>query len=366
MANSIIYLIKDKISQAEILLSRIKNKSKKQKLSENIANYEEIISHPSFWENSKTAPEILKQYKELENDYNKILSFEATLKNTQDLIIDLEDDENQEDVLLLIQNELNKLLEDLEIEECKFLFNDINDKKGAYLEIHAGSGGIDAQDFAQMLLRMYTRWCTKQSYLYTVISATYSDVGVKSVILEIKGLYAYGWLKGEEGVHRLVRMSPFNAEGKRHTSFVAVAVYPVIENNNDIEINPAELKVETFRASGAGGQHVNTTDSAVRITHLKTGLVVQCQNERSQHQNKNSALSLLKSKLLALKKTQEDKEKQANYLDKQGIDYGSQIRSYIMHPYSLVKDHRTKVEKPDCKNVLDGDINSFLIAYLTL
>lgn len=241
------------------------------------------------------------------------------------------------------------------------------DNYGAVLSIHAGAGGTDACDWASILLRMYTRYAQDKGFEVEVLDQLQSDgVGIKSITLEIRGLFAYGYLKGEKGVHRLVRISPFDASGKRHTSFASCSVLPVFEDNTEIEIKEDDLKIDTFRASGAGGQHINKTESAIRITHIPTGIIVQCQNQRSQHKNKESALKILKAKLF--EKERKDKATQLKEIkgSEEEIAWGSQIRSYIFHPYSLVKDHRTGEETGNVRAVIDGDIENFINAYLSL
>ncbi len=258
------------------------------------------------------------------------------------------------------------MLKKIKEEEIKSLFKDKEDKLGCYLEIHSGSGGLDAQDFAGMLCRAYTRWSERHSFETQLVEETKGESNtLKSTTLCIEGLFAYGLLKAEIGVHRLVRMSPFNSDGKRHTSFVAIHAYPILPEENQFIIEDKDLKIDTFRASGAGGQHVNTTDSAVRITHIPTGVVVQCQGERSQHKNKETALSLLKSKLFSLQEQQKSEDKKKLHKNKQSIDFGSQIRSYVLHPYTLVKDHRTNLENYNIKSVLDGELDDFMLEYLS-
>ena len=239
------------------------------------------------------------------------------------------------------------------------------DRNNAILSIHSGAGGLEAQDWAEMLLRMYRRWAESKEYgIETLDLIADTEGGIKSVTLLIKGINAYGYLKSEKGVHRLVRISPFDSAGKRHTSFASLDVFPELSDDVNIEINENDLKVDTFRASGAGGQHVNTTDSAIRITHIPTGIIVQCQSERSQHNNKETALKMLKAKLVQLKE-EENKEKiddlQGNYSQ---IGWGSQIRSYVFNPYSMVKDHRTNAEVGDVYRVMDGDLDIFINEYL--
>lgn len=245
------------------------------------------------------------------------------------------------------------------------LLNGDYDSNNAIMSIHAGAGGLEAQDWAEMLLRMYTRWAEHRGYsLETIDLQADSAGGIKSVTISIKGTNAYGYLKSEKGVHRLVRISPFDSSGKRHTSFASVDIFPELDDDVEVDINPSDLKIDTYRASGAGGQHVNTTDSAIRITHLPTGVIVQCQNERSQHSNRNTAMRLLKSKLIEIKES----ERKEKIEDLQGsynqIGWGSQIRSYVFHPYSLVKDHRTDAEVGNASAVLDGEIDLFINKYL--
>lgn len=275
-----------------------------------------------------------------------------------------EEDDNStaKEVAGLVEDVLAKL-EALEIE---VLFSDKYDHSNAILEIHPGAGGTESQDWAEMLMRMYTRWAEKRGCKVEIMDyLPGEEAGVKSVTLLISGDKAYGYLKGEKGVHRLVRISPFDASGRRHTSFTAVDILPEIdEDNNDINIDPKDLKIDTYRAGGAGGQHVNKTDSAVRITHLPTGIVVQCQNERSQISNRVQAMKLLKGKLFELRRKEQAQELQSIKGEQQDIAWGSQIRSYVFHPYSLVKDHRTNEEIGNVQAVMDGEIDKFITAYL--
>ena len=236
-----------------------------------------------------------------------------------------------------------------------------NDERDVYLEIHAGAGGTESQDWAEMLRRMYIRWAEKKSYNYSLISETKGEeAGFKSSTIRINGKYCYGFLKYESGVHRLVRISPFDSSKRRHTSFSSVWVYPVVDENIDIEINDKDLRIDTYRSSGAGGQHVNTTDSAVRITHIPSNIVVQCQNERSQHKNKETAMNMLKARLHELEIKKKEEENKTIESNKTDIGWGHQIRSYVLQPYQLVKDNRTGYERSDPEKILDGDIDSFL------
>jgi peptide chain release factor 2 len=259
--------------------------------------------------------------------------------------------------------DLKKELNDFEF---RTLLSGEDDVKNAILSIHPGAGGTESQDWAQMLLRMYTRWAERKGYGHEVIDFQGGEeAGIKSATIEVTGEYAYGFLKGESGVHRLVRISPFDANKRRHTSFASVFVYPEIEDNITVEIKEDDLRVETFRSSGAGGQHVNKVSSAVRITHMPTGIVVQCQSERSQFRNKENALKILKSKLYQLYKEKEEEKQEKLESQKKKIEWGSQIRSYVFHPYNLVKDHRTEVETGNSQAVLDGELDEFIQAFLT-
>ena len=265
----------------------------------------------------------------------------------------------------LLKKDIKKLEQDLSQKETQSLLSQDNDQKDAYLSIHSGAGGTEAEDWAGILYRMYLRWAEKQSFKVELLSVNEGEEGgMKSVSCLIKGLYSYGLLKSELGVHRLVRISPFDSNARRHTSFASVSCWPEISQNIEIEIKPEDIKTDTYRSSGAGGQHVNTTDSAVRITHIPTGIVVQCQNQRSQHANKDKALKMLKSALYKQELEKKQKEKEDRESSKKANEWGSQIRSYVLHPYQLVKDHRTLCEHPRPKEVLDGDIHLFISAFL--
>lgn len=244
------------------------------------------------------------------------------------------------------------------------LLGDEQDSSNAFLTIHSGAGGTEACDWTAMLLRMYSRWIEKRGFRSHIIDLLEAEGGIKSVTLEVSGEYAFGYLKGESGIHRLVRISPFDSSSRRHTSFASVYVSPVIEEEIEIEIRPDEIRVDTYRAQGAGGQHVNKTDSAVRITHLETGIVVQCQNERSQHKNRAMAMKVLKSRLYEHYKQQLDQEQEKKAQEKKDISWGNQIRSYVFHPYNMVKDHRTKKETGNIQAVMDGDLDQFIEEFL--
>ena len=299
-------------------------------------------------------------------DFN-LGNFERMQKSLGDLLelSELAEAEGDESVITDVINQLTSLQAEVKHGELEALLSGEVDANDAYLEIHAGSGGTEAQDWAEMLLRMYCRWAEGHRYKVEYIEETEGEVaGIKSVTIKICGHNAYGWLKSESGVHRLVRISPFDSNARRHTSFASVGVYPVIDDEIEININEADCRVDTYRASGAGGQHINKTDSAVRITHIPTGIVVQCQNQRSQFQNREAAWNMLKARLyeVELKKREAAAEEQRDSLS--DIGWGHQIRSYVLQPYKMVKDLRTGVETSDCKAVLDGDIDLFLAAAL--
>ena len=271
------------------------------------------------------------------------------------------DDQSQADEIAAELEAARAIFDRLEI---KRLLSDEADGADAFVTIHSGAGGKEACDWVAMLYRMYTRWVERNGYRYQLLDMLEAEGGIKSVTIQVDGDYAFGYLKAEAGVHRLVRISPFDSSGRRHTSFASVYVSPVIDDDIDVEITPEEIRVDTYRSSGAGGQHVNKTDSAVRITHLPTGLVVQCQNERSQHKNRATALNVLKSRLYEVYRRQREREQESKAIEKLDISWGNQIRSYVFQPYTMVKDLRTRVEIGNVKAVMDGDIGRFIEAYL--
>ena len=317
-----------------------------------------------FWNDPDAAQKVLKQVKQLRD---KIEIFEGLEVSRQELellgemAMEESDDSVEDDIVAGV----NSLLEKVEALELETLLRGEFDHNSCILSIHAGTGGTDAQDWASMLMRMFTRWAEGQNYTVRILDLIRDEeAGIKSTALEIEGLNAYGYLKSEKGVHRLVRISPFDSSGKRHTSFASVDVMPVLDEEITVEIDPGDLRIDTYRASGAGGQHVNMTDSAVRITHLPTGIVVQCQNERSQHSNRATAMRMLTGKLLELKEREHKERIEDLAGDYSQIAWGSQIRSYVFNPYNLVKDHRTGAEVGNVYGVMDGDLDVFIQAYL--
>jgi peptide chain release factor 2 len=320
---------------------------------------------PGFWNDQEQSQQVMQSVSALKEKLN---SFKDLCRMYENLLVllALSEEEDDQGIAQELADELKNLHRLLEQMELRLLLSGSYDHSNAILSLHAGAGGTEAQDWVQMLLRMYTRWGEEKGYSCELADLLPGDeAGIKSATMMVSGPNAYGYLQSEKGVHRLVRISPFDAGGRRHTSFASVDVLPQVEEDNpEVEINPEDLKIDTFRASGAGGQHVNKTDSAVRITHLPTGIVVVCQSERSQISNRNTALKLLKAKILDLEMKKKEAELAALREEKSEIAWGSQIRSYVFHPYSLVKDHRTAVEIGNVNAVMDGGIDQFIAAYL--
>ncbi|MFB5266716.1 peptide chain release factor 2 [Paenibacillus enshidis] len=331
---------------------------------EMIANFEEKMAAPDFWDDNEKAQGVIAEMNAVKSSVDQ---YEELRKEYEDaaMMVELADEEGDEELAAEVTNSVSALVARLEEFELQLLLNQPYDKLNAILELHPGAGGTESQDWGQMLLRMYTRWGEKRGFKVETLDYLPGDeAGIKSVTLLIKGFNAYGYLKAEKGVHRLVRISPFDSSGRRHTSFVSCDVVPEIADDVDIEIRTEDLKIDTYRASGAGGQHINTTDSAVRITHLPTGIVVTCQNERSQIKNRERAMTMLRSKLYE-RKIEEQEQHLAEIRGEQSdIAWGSQIRSYVFHPYSMVKDHRTNVETGNVGAVMDGDLDAFIDGYL--
>lgn len=321
------------------------------------------MQEAGFWDDVQKAQEVTQEAKRVKDKIDKFKNLNERIDDVEVLKELME--ENDEETAKEIISEVKALSKEIDTLKIETILSGEYDRNNAILTLHTGVGGSDANDWTEMLLRMYTRWCEKKGYsLETIDYLPGDEAGVKSVTLKVKGEFAYGYLKAEKGIHRLVRISPFNANGKRQTSFASVEVLPELTSDQDIEINPVDLRIDTYRAGGAGGQHVNKTESAVRITHIPTGIVVQCQNERSQFSNRDTAMGMLKSKLIELKE-RANKEKIEDLTGElKDMGWGSQIRSYVFHPYSMVKDHRTNVETSNVNGVMDGDIDNFIIAYL--
>ncbi len=330
-----------------------------------IASLQEQMTRQEFWQDAQSANQVVQKLKSLKNISEPWHRHEARIKEIREFFQISEGEDS--DFLSTLSSDLAKLDQDLQRLEFYTLFSGEFDKNNAILSINAGAGGTESCDWASMLLRMYTRWAQARGFDVSIIDILPGEeAGIKNVTAIIKGDYAYGSLRPEVGVHRLVRISPFDANKRRHTSFASVDVIPEVEQDIDIEIKPDEIQIDSFRAGGKGGQHVNVTDSAIRITHLPTGIVAQCQNERSQHQNKLVALNILKSRLYELERRKQEEKLSAEYDKKQKIEWGSQIRSYVLHPYNMVKDHRTDHETGDANGTLDGKIDGFIEAYLRM
>ncbi len=322
------------------------------------------MMQPDFWDDQQKAQTIISEangLKDLIREFNELNDTYEDLEVTYELV----KEESDEDLLQELDADMREFSKRLDEFELNLLLSEPYDKNNAILELHPGAGGTESQDWGSLLLRMYTRWAEKKGYKVETLHYLPGDeAGIKSVTLAIKGHNAYGYLKAEKGVHRLVRISPFDASGRRHTSFVSCEVMPEFNEEIEIEVRSEDLKIDTYRSSGAGGQHVNTTDSAVRITHLPTGIVVTCQNERSQIKNREAAMKMLKAKLYQKKIEEQERELAELRGEQKEIGWGSQIRSYVFHPYSMVKDHRTDVEVGNIQAVMDGDLDPFINAYL--
>jgi peptide chain release factor 2 len=331
-----------------------------------MSELEEQMASPTFWNDQETAQKVIDEMKELKDKIEKMAVLEEKQEELQ-LMFELLNEEEDPSLKSDLEKGLSDLKNEMDMFELMLMLNGPYDRNNAILELHPGAGGTESQDWAQMLLRMYTRWAERNGFKVEVLDyLPGEEAGIKSVTLLIKGTNAYGYLKAEKGVHRLVRISPFDASGRRHTSFVSANVLPELDNDVEVEIRPDEIKIDTYRSSGAGGQHVNTTDSAVRITHLPTGIVVTCQSERSQIQNRERAMKILKARLYEHRLQEQQKELNALKGEQTEIGWGNQIRSYVFHPYSLVKDHRTQTEVGNVQAVMDGEIDVFIEAWLRM
>ncbi len=334
-----------------------------ERIKNEIHKLEEKTGDPNFWQNREEAEATLALFKKYKNRYEPWQDLRHNFTETLELykLAVEENDQSLEEEIEKNLKELEKTYGELNLHE---LLGGELDSSSAFLTIHSGAGGTEACDWVSMLLRMYSRWAEQHGFKTEIIDLLEAEGGIKSVTLEVEGEYGYGYLKAESGVHRLVRISPFDSSGRRHTSFASVYCSPVIDETISVEVKPEELRIDTYRAAGAGGQHVNKTDSAVRITHIPTGIVVQCQNERSQHKNKATALKVLRSRLYEHYQREKEKEKEKLEKEKKEIAWGSQIRSYIFQPYTLVKDHRTGHESGNIQAVMDGRLDLFIEKFL--
>lgn len=329
-----------------------------------IAELEYKMGEPTFWDDAEKAQKINKELNDIKISVDKYKALAAKGEDIQTLW-EMGMEDKDESVCAEVESEIKSVTHAVEQLELEVLLSGKYDANDAILNLHAGAGGTEAQDWTQMLLRMYGRWAERSGFTVETVDLLPGDeAGVKSATLMIKGHNAYGYLKAEKGVHRLVRISPFDANARRHTSFSACDIMPDIEDDADLEINMADVRVDTYRASGAGGQHINKTDSAVRMTHIPTGVVAQCQNQRSQLQNREQCLRLLRARLFELEEQKKAEKLAAIEGEQQKIEWGSQIRSYVFHPYNMVKDHRTNAETGNTQAVMDGDLDMFIEAYL--
>lgn len=337
-----------------------------EKLREENLLLESEMQEPEFWNNQERAQKVSQRLKHNTDRMEGFGSLKEQVEEIELLVEMIREEEDESHVPDLLER-MDEVEDQLDSARIVALLSGEYDNSNAILSIHAGAGGTEAQDWADMLFRMYTRWIESKGYNMTLIDIlSDTEAGIKSATLLVEGENAYGYLKSEKGVHRMVRISPFDSAKKRHTSFASVDVTPEIKDDEDVEINESDLKIDTYRSSGAGGQHVNTTDSAIRITHIPTGIVVSCQNERSQHSNRETAMKMLKSKLLEIKEL-ENKEKIEDIQGKYNqIAWGSQIRSYVFHPYNMVKDHRTNAETGNVQSVMDGNLDMFMNEYLKM
>ncbi|WP_181703686.1 peptide chain release factor 2 [Chthonobacter albigriseus] len=355
--------IVDEIKQGMALLRRHLDWDKSQ---QRMAELNGFVEDPSLWNDPERAQKIMRERTDLESRINGYLRLERDLKDNVELI-ELGEMEDDQTVVTDAENALRGLKDEVTRQQIESMLSGEADANDTYLEVNAGAGGTESQDWANMLLRMYTRWAEKRGYKVELLEEhDGEEAGIKSATIVVKGHNAYGWLKTESGVHRLVRISPFDSNARRHTSFSSVWVYPVVDDRIEIEINESECRIDTYRAQGAGGQHINTTDSAVRITHLPTGIAVSCQSERSQHKNRATAWAMLRARLYELELKKREEKANAEAASKTDIGWGHQIRSYVLQPYQMVKDLRTGHETSDTGGVLNGDLDPFMEATLAM
>ncbi len=356
--------IQNHIDEINKALKLLKSHIGWEEAQKNLEQLNKQTENSDFWNDAKEAQKIMKQRQQLESAINNIKQISSQLEDNIGLI-ELGEEENDEQIIAEAEDNIIKLAQKCAKMQVETLLSGEADANNCYLEVHAGAGGTESQDWAAMLLRMYTRWAERNNMKVENIEVHHGEeAGIKSATILIKGHNAYGWLKTESGVHRLVRISPFDSNARRHTSFSSVWVYPQIDDSIEIDVSESDVRIDTYRASGAGGQHVNTTDSAVRITHLATGIVVQCQSDRSQHKNKASAWAMLRARLYEAELQKREQEAMEQESSKSEIGWGHQIRSYVLQPYQLVKDLRTNVESTSPNDVLDGDLDRFMQAAL--
>lgn len=357
--------IQQKIEELKIKLPIIRDYLKVDEKTQKISELTKKSEEEGFWNDSQNAGKIMREVEELKKEISEIEEIENKLSNLSELVNMAQDEPASSADSAEIEKELEEISEIISKLEFKTLFDQEYDRNDAIINIMSGAGGVDAQDWSEMILRMYLKWAERNNFKARLLDETRGqEAGIKSATLEISGSFAYGYLKSEAGVHRLVRLSPFNADNLRQTSFALVEIMPVISEIKEVQINPQDLRVDVYRSSGAGGQSVNTTDSAVRITHIPTGVVVACQNERSQLQNKEQAMKILRAKLHKKYLEEAEEEKRKLRGESLSAEWGSQIRSYVIHPYKMVKDHRTKHETAQAEQVLEGDLNEFMESYL--
>ncbi len=352
------------LAAMEDAIKEMKESLEISKTEEKIKELEELSAKEDFWNDMENSQKVLQEIKQLKD---KVARFNKLYGDWEDLstLVELAQMEEDESLLPEVEEGYKALTSELETMKLETLLSGKYDKNNAIIAIHPGAGGTEAQDWASMLLRMYQRWGERRGFAVSTLDYLAGDeAGVKSVTIQLTGVNAYGYAKCEKGVHRLVRISPFDASGRRHTSFASVDVMPEIDDDIEINIRPEDLKVDTFRASGAGGQHINKTDSAIRMTHIPTGVVVSCQTERSQHQNRENAMKMLKAKLVEMAEREQKERIEDLKGDMKDIAWGSQIRSYVFHPYNMVKDHRTNFEVGNIGAVMDGDLDGFINEYL--
>ena len=357
--------VENKVSEIKHIISLLKDHINIDEAKEKLKKITEETQATNLWDDREKAEKLFKEKNYLEKSITSILSLETEIFDVEELLkIGLQ--EKDEIIVKEAEENIVELLEICEKKQLESLLSGEADANDCYIEIHPGAGGTEAQDWANMLSRMYQRWAENKNFKKEILEETNGEeAGIKSITMRFNGYNAYGWTKTESGIHRLVRISPFDSASRRHTSFASVWVYPVVDDKIDIQVEEKDLRVDTYRSSGAGGQHVNTTDSAVRITHLPSGIAVQCQSDRSQHRNRASAMNMLKARLYERELQKREEEAGAISSEKTEIGWGNQIRSYVLHPYHMVKDLRTNVEKGNTQSVLDGEIDLFIEAALT-